>query len=56
MNCEFIRKTTAKESRNPAHYLCNIPDKQGHEKVYRPYGNTGDRAHRGYYYIKQEGK
>ena len=49
-NAVFIRKLKVAEQRSPSHYLANIPAKEGYTAVYKPYGNTGDRADRGYYY------
>ena len=47
----FIRPITKKEKGNPTHRdsFYAIPEKEGYEKVYKPYGDKG----KGYYYVKK---
>lgn len=55
----FIRKLTKEEAKGgiaQRRGIDAIPNKEGYEKVYKPYGNTGLREDAGYYYtsIKPE--
>jgi hypothetical protein len=52
---EFIRKSSDKESNSNTHKrraMNSIPDKEGHEVVYKPYGSSG----KGFYYTKRLSK
>lgn len=47
----FIRKATKKEVGSVrSRALGSLPKKEGYEPVYKPYGNTGQRADAGFYY------
>ena len=49
----FIRKPNTQELKGGtprSRGIASIPDKEGFEKVYKPYGNTGEKADAGYYY------
>uniref|UniRef100_A0A6M3M2H6 Uncharacterized protein n=1 Tax=viral metagenome TaxID=1070528 RepID=A0A6M3M2H6_9ZZZZ len=43
----FIREIKKSEYGNPSRSLPSIPDKEGYEKVYKPYGSQG----KGFYYV-----
>lgn len=45
----FIRSLKKSEYGNPTRSLSSIPNKDGYEKVYKPYGSKG----KGFYYTKQ---
>ena len=45
----FIRTLNKSERGNPTRSLSTIPDKEGYDKVYKPYGTDG----KGFYYVKQ---
>jgi hypothetical protein len=45
----FIRLLGKSEHGNPTRSLSSIPDLEGYEKVYKPYGEDG----RGFYYVKK---
>lgn len=45
----FIRPIKKSEKGNPTRSLSSIPDKEGYEKAYKPYGGEGH----GFYYIKK---
>lgn len=42
----FIRPITQKEKANPQRAMMDIPNKEGYETIYRPYGEQG----KGFYY------
>lgn len=46
----FIKKGTKKDRGNTFKAMQMIPDKPGYKKVYAPYGFTGKREDRGFYY------
>jgi hypothetical protein len=51
---EFIRKLKKSETANPGstNNLAKIPQREGYQVIYKPYGETGEREGRGYYYKK----
>mgnify|MGYP001211980061 CR=1 FL=1 len=51
MQSIFIRATTKRERANPTRALVSVPDRDGFDKVYKPYGPDGERAGAGFYYI-----
>jgi len=54
-NIIFYKSASIRQGKlNYYKQLClrNMPDKEGYNKVYMPYGEFG----RGFYYIKQRGK
>ena len=46
----FIRELKSSEKTNPSSIsnMARIPNKEGYQKVYKPFGESG----RGYYYLK----
>ena len=51
---EFIRTPTKAEAKNPGstNNLAKLPEREGYETVYKPYGPDGGKEGRGYYYRK----
>ena len=47
----FIRKLKANERGNPTRHIHKLPALPGHEIVYKPYGDNGEKEGRGYYYV-----
>ena len=45
----FIREIKKSEKGNPTRSLQDIPDKEGYDKVYKPYGTEG----KGFYYVEK---